>query len=100
MESEAILFAASVTTIEAMKREPQREVTGLKDARTTTDHNSTSPPCGGASKVDMVAASPIFRPARSPNNHENRAKERNNGYIYARDLDSCIIAAVPHVRGA
>ena len=37
-----------------------------------------------------------FQPARSANNHENLANEQVNGG-HARDLDSCITAAVPHV---
>ena len=86
---------ASVTTTEAIKREPQREATGAIAAPTPTDH-STSYPGGGASKVIMAAAIPIFRPARSANNHENQANKHKNGG-YARDLDSCITVAVPHV---
>ena len=44
----------------------------------------------------MATAIPIFRPARSANNHETRANEQKNGG-YARDRDGCITAAVPHV---
>ena len=88
-------LGTSVTTIEAIKREPQREVTGAIAAPTLTYH-STSHPGGGASKVIMAAEIPIFMPARSANNHENLAKERKNGG-YARDPDSYITAAVPHV---
>ena len=67
--------ATSVTSIEAIKREPQQEVTGAIAAPTPT-HHSTSYPGGGASKVIMAAAIPIFRPARSANNRENRANEQ------------------------
>ena len=44
----------------------------------------------------MAAASPIFWPVRSANQHENRANEQKNRE-YARDLDSCITVALPHV---
>ena len=44
----------------------------------------------------MAAVSPFFRPTRSANHHENRANEQKHGG-YARDLDSFITAAVPHV---
>ena len=69
------LLTTSVTTIEAIKREPQRETTGAIAAPTPTDH-SISYPGRGASKIIMAAASPIFRPARSANNHENLANEQ------------------------
>ena len=85
----------SVTTIEVTKREPQREMTG-SIAGTTPTHHRRSYPVGGASKVIVAAAIKFFRPARSANNHETRANEQKNGG-YARDLDSCIAAAVPHV---
>ena len=84
------LLATSVTTIEAIKCGPQREVTG--EMSTTTDR-STSYPGGGASRQTMAVTS---RPARSDNNHENRADEQENEG-YARDLDSCIPAHVAHV---
>ena len=58
-----------------------------------TDHN-TSYPGGGASNVIMAAASPISRPARSAGNDDSPANEIKN-VEYARDLDSCITAAVP-----
>ena len=81
-------LAASVTTIEAIKCEPQREVTRAIAAPTLT-HHSTSYPGGGTSKVIMALAIPFFRPARLAKNHENPANEQKNGG-YARDLDSCI----------
>ena len=52
-------LATSVTTIEAIKREPQREGTGPIAAPTPTDHRM-SYPGGGASKVIMAAATPHF----------------------------------------
>ena len=73
----------------------KREATGAIAAPMPTDH-ITSYPGGGVSKIFMAAASPNFRPARSANNHEHRANEQNKGG-YARDLDSCITAAVQHV---
>ena len=88
-------LVASVTTIEARKREPQQEVTGAIAAPTPTDHR-TPYPGGGASKVIMAAAIPMFWPARSASNLENLAKEQKIGE-YSRDLDSCINAAVPLV---
>ena len=89
------LFAVSVTTIAATKREPQRGATGEIATPTPTDR-STSYPGGGALKKNMAAASPIFRPARSANHNENRANQQKKRGC-ARDLDSCIPVAVPRV---
>ena len=88
-------LATSVTTMEVIKREPQTEVTGAIVEPTPTNHR-TSYPGGGASKVIRAAPMPFFRPARSANNPESRANERNYGR-YARDLNYCITAAVPPV---
>ena len=49
----------SVTTIDAIEREPQPEVTGAIAAPTPTEYR-TSHPGGGASKVIMAAAIPFF----------------------------------------
>ena len=87
-----LFFAASVTTTEAIKREPQREVAGAIAPPTPTDR-STSYPGGGASNTITAAASPYFRPARSSNHHDNRENEQN-GRGYARDLDICTTVAV------
>ena len=81
---------------EGDQSEPQREAPGAIAATMSTDLHSTSYPGGDASKQIMAAARPVLLPALSANNPENRANEQING-AYARDLDSCITAAVPNV---
>ena len=66
----ALVLIASMTTTEAIKLEPQREVTGTTAAPTPIDH-STAYPGGGASKNMMAVASPIFQLDRSFQRHEN-----------------------------
>ena len=62
-----LFLATSMTTIEATKREPQRDATGAIAAPTPTDH-STSYPSGGASRKSWPQAqffSLFDRPNRS-----------------------------------
>ena len=84
-----------MTTTEAINREPQQMATGAPAAPTRTDH-STSYPGGGASKKVMAVASPIFQPARSPKQHENREIDRKYRGC-AQEFDSCTAIAVPRV---
>ena len=54
----ALLLITSMTTSEAIKRDPQGEATWATAAPTSTDH-STMYPGGGASKQVMAVASPF-----------------------------------------
>ena len=69
--------AASVTTIEVITRETQREVTGAIAAPTSTDHG-TSYPGGGASKKIMAAASPFFALLDRPTITKNEQTSKKN----------------------
>ena len=70
----AVLGRVDGTTIEAIKRNPQREATGATVAPTPADRRILYP-SGVASKNIMAAAIPTFQPPRPAKPHENR-----NGY--------------------
>ena len=90
------VWALSVTTTEAINREPQRVAVGATAALTATDH-STAYPGRGASKKNMAVASPISPPARSAKCHDNQAKRPKTQRIAQDFDDSCIAVAVPCV---
>ena len=94
-DNSARFLDASMTTTEAIKREPQREATGTTAAPRPTDKNIAYPG-GGASNKIIVVASPMFQPARSAKSHEYRTIGPKHGR-YAQDFDGCIAVAVSRV---
>ena len=83
----ARFFAASTTTIEAIKREPKRETNGAIAAPTPTDHR-TSYPGSSTYKNIIAAAIPIFLPARSAKPHDNRPNETKKEYSLKSSIAS------------
>ena len=88
-DSRARVLAASTTTMEAMKREPQRKATGAIAALTPTYHGK-SYPRGGASRIVMAVTIPFFQPARSAKLHENRPNEPKTRLSFKNSIASSL----------
>ena len=84
-----------VTTIEATKYEPQREVPGAIAPPRLTHHRTTYPG-GGASNVVMAVAVLFVGLLDLPTIPETEQR-RKASLGYARNLDSGITVAVPHM---